>query len=202
LARISKDPRKRKAEILEAAQRLFAERGFEATRVSDIVKAVGVSQGVFYLYFKSKEDVLETVIDENAEKYYAKVEAIMTNKRLDAVGKIERFFAAMQKAGKEGGRFVEEMHTAKHKEYQDRMARRFAARYMSLISGLVQEGIDEGLFDAPDPDAAAALFLVLPGLFSHVDEEMPFMSDWSPKRWLAAYREMAYRVLGYKGADR
>ena len=198
LARVSKDPQERKSEIRNAAQRLFVEKGFEATRVSDIVKAVGVSQGTFYLYFDSKEDVLEAVIDENAEEYYAKVEAILTNKRLNAAQKLERFFSAMQEASGQGGRFVAEMHTAKFREYHDKMHRRFASRYLELVRAVVQQGNEEGLFDTLDVDATA-LFLMLPAAFSHFDEETPLLPDWSPERWLKAYREIVYRVLGYKG---
>ncbi|MGA1863063.1 TetR/AcrR family transcriptional regulator [Deferribacter thermophilus] len=42
--------------IIEAAIKIFAQKGFWKTKVSDIVREAGVAQGTFYLYFKSKED--------------------------------------------------------------------------------------------------------------------------------------------------
>lgn len=50
-----------KNEIYDAAIRLFAEKGFEATTIRDIIQAAGVSVGNFYHYFSSKSDI----IDEN-----------------------------------------------------------------------------------------------------------------------------------------
>lgn len=49
----------RKEELLAAAREVLAEKGLEGTRVSEIVRRAGVSQGTFYLYFPSKLSVLE-----------------------------------------------------------------------------------------------------------------------------------------------
>ena len=47
----------RKQQLLDAAARLFAEQGYSATRVVDIVDAAGVAKGLFYWYFENKEAV-------------------------------------------------------------------------------------------------------------------------------------------------
>ncbi|UOO37472.1 TetR/AcrR family transcriptional regulator [Oscillospiraceae bacterium CM] len=47
----------RREQILSAALKVFAKKGFAASKISDIVAAAGVSHGLFYHYFKSKEDV-------------------------------------------------------------------------------------------------------------------------------------------------
>lgn len=51
-------------QIVEAADRLFYERGFEATSFSDIAGAVGLSRGNFYYHFKTKDEILGAVIDQ------------------------------------------------------------------------------------------------------------------------------------------
>jgi AcrR family transcriptional regulator len=48
--------------IVEAADRLFYERGFEATSFADIAEAVGISRGNFYYHFKTKDEILHAVI--------------------------------------------------------------------------------------------------------------------------------------------
>ena len=47
----------RRAQILESALRVFAEKGYHAASVSDLVDAAGVARGTFYLYFDSKEAI-------------------------------------------------------------------------------------------------------------------------------------------------
>lgn len=57
--------------LLEAAKQAFRERGFSATRVDDVTERAGISHGAFYLYFGSKQDVLETLALETAQRMYA-----------------------------------------------------------------------------------------------------------------------------------
>jgi AcrR family transcriptional regulator len=49
--------------IIEAADLLFYRQGYEATSFADIAAAVQISRGNFYFHFKSKDDILEAVID-------------------------------------------------------------------------------------------------------------------------------------------
>jgi AcrR family transcriptional regulator len=51
----------RREEILQAAVRVFAQKGYHACRVSDIAAEAGVAHGLLYHYFRSKEDVLEEI---------------------------------------------------------------------------------------------------------------------------------------------
>jgi TetR/AcrR family transcriptional regulator, fatty acid metabolism regulator protein len=50
--------------ILEAAVRVFARRGYHASRVGDIAEEAGVAHGLLYHYFRSKDEVLETIFRE------------------------------------------------------------------------------------------------------------------------------------------
>lgn len=52
----------RPEEITNAALAAFAEKGYAATRVDDVAKRAGVSKGLLYLYFKTKEDLFKAVI--------------------------------------------------------------------------------------------------------------------------------------------
>lgn len=49
--------------IVEAADQLFYEHGFEATSFADVAAKVGISRGNFYYHFKTKDDILDAVID-------------------------------------------------------------------------------------------------------------------------------------------
>ena len=57
-----KEPEVRKSELLDAAQKLFVEKGYAKTTVTDILNVHGLSKGVFYYYFKSKEEVMDAII--------------------------------------------------------------------------------------------------------------------------------------------
>ena len=53
-----------KRTILEAAGRLFRERGFESVTVADVMKSAGLTHGGFYGYFKSKDDLIAQALAE------------------------------------------------------------------------------------------------------------------------------------------
>lgn len=67
----------RKQQLLDIAARLFAERGYENTRVIDICREAGVAKGLFYWYFSDKEQLFkELVVAKSWELRLAQAEAI------------------------------------------------------------------------------------------------------------------------------
>jgi AcrR family transcriptional regulator len=56
----------RRSELIDASLRLFAERGFRATTIADIATATGTAHGLVYHYFRSKDDLLEAVLERYA----------------------------------------------------------------------------------------------------------------------------------------
>ena len=61
--RIVKEAEERKSEILDAAEELFAAKGYEQTSTGDILERVGIARGTLYYHFKSKEDILDALIE-------------------------------------------------------------------------------------------------------------------------------------------
>lgn len=61
--RVTKEPEIRRAELIEAARQLFDKNGIKNTQVSQIVEKVGVAKGLFYYYFKSKDEIVNEVVD-------------------------------------------------------------------------------------------------------------------------------------------
>lgn len=72
LKKNSKKPEVRKKELIDVAAGLFAEKGYEAVSVRDILDVVGGAPGMFYYYFKSKQDIyiaaMEQYISERLER--------------------------------------------------------------------------------------------------------------------------------------
>jgi AcrR family transcriptional regulator len=64
----------RRRQILDAAVRVFARQGFHASRVSDIADEAGVAYGLLYHYFRSKDELLDTVFTERWELMLAAID--------------------------------------------------------------------------------------------------------------------------------
>jgi len=66
----------RRQELLDAAVRVFARKGFHAARVGDIAEEAGVAHGLLYHYFRSKDEVLETIFRDTWQLLVAETERI------------------------------------------------------------------------------------------------------------------------------
>ena len=89
--RISKPPEERRAELIAAARRLFDKKGVDKTRVSDIVREVGVAQGVFYYYFASKAEMVSEVIRQVSSEIEAGMAKTLADSALDFSQKTAAF---------------------------------------------------------------------------------------------------------------
>lgn len=60
--------------ILDTALELFAERGYHQTSISDIAKRAGISKGLLYNYFESKEEVLRSIVQTGYDAAYSNLD--------------------------------------------------------------------------------------------------------------------------------
>ena len=74
--RVVKKPEERRAEMVAAASRLFAQQGFVRTSVAEIVTAVDVAKGLFYYYFTTKDDMVKAVVEGYCSYLGAQAQAI------------------------------------------------------------------------------------------------------------------------------
>ncbi len=65
----------RRNEILEAGLQLFAEKDFHEVTVDEIAERVGLSKGTLYLYFKNKDDLFFSIIQEKTDMLYQRLNA-------------------------------------------------------------------------------------------------------------------------------
>src|SRR5215470_19808603 len=74
--RLRPSPRRRAPEIIEAAARVFAQRGFHGATTQDIADVLGIRQASLYYYFPSKEGALELVCLQGVAGYFEVAKAI------------------------------------------------------------------------------------------------------------------------------
>src|SRR5262249_31725611 len=80
--------RRTRAALVEAAARLFAERGYDGTTVADIAAAADVSTRTFFSYFRAKEDVLFAGTDQRLRAMVEAFDATEAASPLEAVRRI------------------------------------------------------------------------------------------------------------------
>jgi AcrR family transcriptional regulator len=86
----------RRKEILRAATRLFAIKGFSGTGVADVVKAVGVSYGTFYYHFPSKMDLLYAFADSHIDKFVNQMEKWRADPSITPLAQMRRMLKMVE----------------------------------------------------------------------------------------------------------
>lgn len=158
---VGKPPRKRASEIVDAAARVFAERGYHGTSTQDIADTLGMRQASLYYYFRSKEAALELVCEHGVAGFVEAAEAISATK-LPPPQKIE-LLIAQHLAPTETRRdyvrvFINE------RRYLPKAARkrigRASRRLENIFQAVIDAGISDGSFDASVDPRLATLALL------------------------------------------
>jgi AcrR family transcriptional regulator len=185
----------RRAELASAAARVFAQRGVAKAAVSDIVKAAGVAQGTFYLYFDSKEDVVIAVAEQMVAQMVTGIEAAAHAPKASAVERMLGLGDMLSSFERDPGaaELVDILHHPDNHALHDRLAKLLTPRLVPLVESIVEQGVAEGSFDVPDTHAAA--WFVLGGLQG--TELMGTPAAEMPAA-LASATQLALRALGHK----
>jgi len=154
----------RRNEIMAAAMRLFAGKGFHNTTMSEIAKEAEFSTGSLYNFFKSKEALYLTLLREEIEK----IEADVRVRKDQAKGPAEKLEAVVDSLIDyfEANRDFFKIFSMHQDHFEWPMKGELAvvvrAKYLSFIAELVEvfkEGIAQGAFKAHEPEELALCFM-------------------------------------------
>lgn len=152
---------------MRAAVKVFAKKGFYASRVSEIAKAAGVADGTIYLYFKSKDDVLKSLFEDRICKLLEamRAEIAATPKAEDRL----RRLIELQLGLLEGQRDLAEVVTVNLRQ-SAKLLKQYGARrfteYLDLMASVIAEGQRRGELrrDVSARVVARAIFGALDGI--------------------------------------
>ena len=177
--RTTKKPEERKEEIVQTAKRLFVERGYKRTQIKDIVGAVGVAQGLFYYYFKSKEDVMEAVAAEYGTKIFCRIRELV-NQDISAIQKLMAFYDFFIDAAQQQKALFLEIQNAGGGEVHEKIILDVGGKLIPYISQIIKEGKKNGELSCEAPDlvshfCVSGMIQVLNAV--PADQKIQFMTD-------------------------
>lgn len=167
---MAKTKEERRNEIIETAGKLFEEKGYEQTQVQDIVNEIGVAKGLFYYYFKSKDEVMEELADRYADAIIDAVNKLI-DKDISTFDKINRIFQIfIDSAEKKYGIFMGILNV-KNGITHERIFFNVGKKMVPLVTELILSGNDNGECNCSDPKFITE-FLVS-GLFNIMNQISP-----------------------------
>jgi AcrR family transcriptional regulator len=190
----TKPPQQRRNDLLDAAESLVVEKGVGATTLDDVTRRAGVAKGTFYLYFKSKDDLVLGLQQRFGERLAERVVAATRSAETWAA-KLD----ACVRACFDDYRATYELHDVlfHHAETAGRLhdgGDPSPRRLVGAIRDLLVAGVEAGAYRVSDPDLTALL------LFSTVHGAYDAVCHGSQRpeegALVAATQELFRRVAG------
>jgi AcrR family transcriptional regulator len=161
----------RPAEITRAAMEAFAEHGYAATRVEEVAKRAGVSKGLLYLYFKTKEELFKAVIRSVVVPRVDALKTAIADSDLSAEAFLRGpFLKFIQQLPDSPARIVVRLLVAEGPKHPDLTGFYFdqvVSGGLDAVRQLIQRGVQQGEFRRTQLDAFPQL-LIAPVLVSIV----------------------------------
>ncbi len=206
MVRIVKEYKERKKEIMDTARALFFQNGYTNTSVNFIIETIGISKGTFYYYFKSKEDLLDNIVEKFTNEIISKLEPVVNDNSLDAITKLNEFY---RQAGMYKVENIDIIKTIVNALYNDKnlllrykMNNRSVELILPLMSKVFEQGKNEGSFNIEHPEATARIVLFFGTSLGEYNAKLMMSLDKNPenieemKKHLNQYQTSIQRILG------
>lgn len=158
--RVVKEAEERKEEILDAAERLFAVKGFDNTSTGDILDAVGIARGTLYYHFKSKEEILDGVIERITKRLMQDAREIAWNKELPVLERLTKAIMSLNVDTKIGHEVMEQVHRPQNALMHQKMQTTLLLGINPIFTKLLEEGIEKGICHTQYPEAVVEMTML------------------------------------------
>jgi AcrR family transcriptional regulator len=195
--RVTKKPEERRKELIDIAEQLFIKKGYEQTAVSDIVKKAKVAQGTFYYYFKTKEEILDYIIDKYISQSVKSLEKIANEKEPNAVEKLVNYFLYSSSFRNDRLSIMQYLHEDRNAHLHLKFERQIPKKTVKPLSKIIGQGVKEKIFNTKYPEENAKAFI---GVSAMVLQGIYFINPGSEeyKRKIIATFYILEKMLGAK----
>ncbi|MET3696732.1 TetR family transcriptional regulator [Bacillus oleivorans] len=197
--RVVKEAEERRNEILDAADELFGQKGFDGTSTKDIIEKVGIARGTLYYHFKSKEDIMDALIERYNGRLLGAAQEIAVDKRIPLIERIIRVVMAMNLSGASSKEIMEHIHKPQNALMHQKIQKVIVCGVTPILTGIIREGIEQGLFNTPFPYECMEMVVVYANAV--FDENLVEMKDEDRTSRIQAFIFNTERLLGAKSGS-
>lgn len=158
--RVVKEAEERKQEILDAAEMLFGTKGFDNTSTGDILDTVGIARGTLYYHFKSKEEILDGVIQRMTNRLMQDAKEIARNKELPVLERFTKAIMSLNVESKIGYEVMEQVHRPQNALMHQKMQTTLLAGINPILTELVEEGIEQEICHTQYPESVVEMTML------------------------------------------
>lgn len=158
--RVVKEAAERRNEILDVAEELFVTKGYDKTSTNDILERIGIARGTLYYHFKSKEDILNAMIERINEALIAKVRVIASDTKIPVIDRIVMTIAGLNVESDIGKEIINQVHKPQNALMHQKMQKNLVEGVAPILAGLLEEGNAQGVFHVKYPAQTVEMFII------------------------------------------
>lgn len=158
--RVVKEAAERRNEILDVAEELFVTKGYDKTSTNDILERIGIARGTLYYHFKSKEDILNAMIERINEALIAKVRVIASDTKIPVIDRIVMTIAGLNVESDIGKEIIDQVHKPQNALMHQKMQKNLVEGVAPILAGLLEEGNAQGVFHVKYPAQTVEMFII------------------------------------------
>ncbi|WP_028547118.1 TetR/AcrR family transcriptional regulator [Paenibacillus taiwanensis] len=192
--RVVKEAEERRNEILDAADKLFGQKGFDGTSTNDILEKVGIARGTLYYHFKSKEDIMNALIERYSVRLLSAAQEIGANKSIALNERIIGVVMALNISDGSNKEIMEHMHKPQNALMHQKIQKVIINGVPPILTGIIREGIEQGLFSTPFPYECMEMVVVY--MNTIFDDDMVEMTNEGRASRMHAFVFNVERLLG------
>jgi AcrR family transcriptional regulator len=206
MARTVKASDVRRNEILDVAQHLIENKGYEQMTIQDILDRLQISKGAFYHYFGSKQELLESVLERIIYMVEQQLLPIVQDPHVPALEKFHLFCATLSRWKTMRRSFLLALlrvwYTDDNALVRQKLHAANSQRIAPMLTAIIRQGVQEGVMTSSYPDQMGDLVL---SIMADLSEKLGWQliagaSDLATLHLMeetaAAYTEALERVLG------
>lgn len=192
--RIVKTAGERKNEILDAADELFGQKGFEGTSTNDILEKVGIARGTLYHHFKSKEEIMDALIERYGARLLSAARDAASDKSVPVVERIVRAVMALNLNGGSSEEIMEHIHKPQNALMHRKIQTVVLNGVPPILTDIIREGMEQGLFNTPFPYECMEMVVIYANAV--FDDDLVPLTDEERLTRMQAFVFNAERLLG------
>lgn len=192
--RIVKEAEERRNEILDAADELFAKKGFDGTSTNDILDKVGIARGTLYYHFSSKEDILDALIERYNNRLLSVAKIIAEDKSIPVNERMVRVITSLNISDDSHNEIMEQIHKPQNALMHQKIQKVMLNGVTPILEEIIREGIREGLYNTPYPYESMEMVMAYGNTV--FDENMVEMTDEDKMVRIQAFVFNIERLLG------
>lgn len=189
-----KKPEERKNEILDVADQLFTQKGYDNTSTNDILEMAGIARGALYHHFKSKEEVMDSLIERYSNQVLEAAKAVAADRSIPVKERVMQTIMAlnMQRAG--GAEIIRQAHRPQNALMHEKLQSAMINGLTPILTEIIREGIGQGVFHTAYPYECMEMMVIY--INTVFDRDLPALTDEEKAARLHALLANMEQLLG------